>query len=78
LDPYKEEILLYIYLFNKKNKGYTVKYIKAVRPIDDRSILSTIRWALLEVLTDSLVREEHYTQFEDLFKTKFKEKKWDL
>ena len=71
-------MLLYIYLPNKKNKGYIVKYIKAVRLTDNRSILSTIRQALLKVLTDSLVREEHYTQFKDLFKTKFREKKWDL
>ena len=38
-----KEMLLYIYLPNKKNIGYTVKYIKAVYLIDNRSILSTIR-----------------------------------
>jgi len=30
LGPRKEKILLYIYLPDKKNKGYTVEYIKAV------------------------------------------------
>ena len=71
-------MLFYIYLFNKKNKGYTVKCVKAVRLINNRFILSTIKQASLEILMDSLVREEYYIQFKDLFKTKFKKEKWDL
>ena len=53
-------MLLYVYLPNK-NIGCTVKSIKAVYLIDDGSILSTIRYKSLEVLTDSLVGEEHYS-----------------
>jgi len=61
LDPYKEKILLYVYLPNENKKGYIVKYIKAIQPTDSGSILYTIKWTLLEVPTDSLVGEEHYS-----------------
>jgi len=43
LGPCKEKMLLYVYLFNKKNKGYTVECIEAVQLIDNRFMLSTIR-----------------------------------
>ena len=78
LGPYKEKMLLYAYPPNKKNKGYIVKYVKAVQLIDNGFILFTVRQALLEVLIDSLVGEEYYSQFEGLFKIKFGEKEWDL
>ena len=71
-------MLLYVYPPNKINIGYTVKCVKAVYLIGDGSMLSTVRQEPLEVLTDSLVEEEYYSQFEVLFKAKFKEKKWDL
>jgi len=73
-----KEMLLYIYPFNKKNINYIVKCIKAVHLIDDRSILSTVKWTLLKVLTDSLVREEYHSQFKGLFKMEFRKKEWDL
>ena len=38
-----KKMLLYVYPPNKKNVGYTVKYIKAVYLIDNGSILSTVR-----------------------------------
>ena len=53
-------MLLNVYLPNK-NIGYTIKSIKAIYLIDNRSILSTIRYKSLEILTDSLVGEEHYS-----------------
>jgi len=56
-----KEMLFYIYLLNKKNIGYTVKYIKAVHLTNNRSILSTVKWTLLKVLIDSLVGEEYYS-----------------
>ena len=68
-------MLLYIYLPNKKNKGYIVKCVKAIQITDNGFILSTIRQALLEVLIDCLVGEEYYSQFKGLFKIKFREKK---
>ena len=71
-------MLLYIYLPNKKNIGYIVKCVKAVHLIDNQSILSTIRQESLEVPTDSLVGEEHYSQFKVLFKTKFRKEEQDL
>ena len=71
-------MLLYVYPPNDKNMGYIVKSIKAIYLINNGFILSTIRQAPLEVLTDRLVGEEYYTQFEVLFKTKFREKKQDL
>jgi len=69
-----KEILLYIYPPNKKNIGYTVKYIETVHLIDNRSILFIIKWTSLKVLPDSLVGEKYYSQFKGLFKTEFKEK----
>lgn len=78
LDSYKEKILLYAYPPDKKNKDYIIKYIKAVQLINSGSILSTVKWTSLEVPTDSLIGEEYYSQFEGLFKTKFREKEWDL
>jgi len=69
-----KEMLFYVYPFNKKNIGYTVKCVEAVHLIDNRSILSTVKWTLLEVLMDSLVGEEYYSQFKGLFKTEFREK----
>ena len=71
-------MLLYAYLFNDKNISYIVKSVKAVYLIDNRSILFTIRQESLKVLMDSLVGEEHYSQFKVLFKIKFREKEWDL
>jgi len=56
-----KEMLLYIYPPNKKNIGYTVKCVKAVHLIDNRSILSTMKWTSLKVLIDSLVGEEYYS-----------------
>ena len=54
-------MLFYIYPPDENNKGYIVKYIKAIQLIDSRSILSIIKWTSLEVLTDSLVEEEYYS-----------------
>jgi len=68
-----KKMLLYVYPPNKKSMGYIVKCVKAVHLINNGSMLSTIRWELLEVPIDSLVGEEHYSQFKALFKTKFKE-----
>ena len=73
-----KEMLFYTYPPNKKNIGYIVKCIKAIHFTDNRSILSIIKQTLLEVLTDSLVGEKYYSQFKGLFKTEFREKKWDL
>ena len=78
LDPYKEKIFFYAYPPDENNKGYTVKCIEAVQLTDSGSMLFTIKWMLLEVLIDSLVGEEYYSQFKSLFKTKFREKEWDL
>ena len=71
-------MLLYVYLPNNKNIGYTVKSIKAIYLIDNGFMLSTIRQELFKVLTDSLVEEEYYSQFEVLFKMKFREEEQDL
>ena len=71
-------MLFYAYPLDEKNKGYIIEYIKAVYYTDDRSMLSTVKWALLKVPINSLVKEEHYTQFKVLFKTKFGEEEWDL
>ena len=68
-------MLFYAYPPDKKNINYTVKYVKAVYFINSGSILFTVP---LKVLIDSLVGEEHYSQFEVLFKIKFREKEWDL
>ena len=38
-----KEILFYVYLPNKKNIGYMVKYIKTVHLINNGSILSTVK-----------------------------------
>jgi len=38
-----KEMLFYVYLPNKKNIGYTVKYIEAVYLINNKSILSTVK-----------------------------------
>ena len=56
-----KEMLFYIYLPNEKNIGYIVECVEAVYLIDDGSILSTVKWTSLEVLTDSLVGEEYYS-----------------
>jgi len=54
-------MLLYVYPPNNKNIGYIVKSVKAVYLINNRFMLFTIRWELLEVLMDSLVGKEYYS-----------------
>ena len=71
-------MLLYTYPPNKENKGYMVKYIKAVQLTNNRTILFTVKQMLLEVPINSLVGEKYYSQFKGLFKANFKEKEWDL
>ena len=73
-----KEMLFYAYPPDEKNKGYMIEHIEAVHFTDDRSMLFTIKWTLSEVLMDSLVEEEYHSQFKGLFKTKFREKEWDL
>ena len=61
LGPHRGKMLFYIYLPDEKNKGYIVECVEAVQLTDDRFMLSIIRWALLEVLMDTLVGEEYYS-----------------